>query len=960
MVTGANSIAKVQRRFLSLKWKAFWLNSALLSLIFGGFIFGSSVYLQDQFESSRRNERERYLQQIHALEATTGNRLTQLANMVVSLQKIAEAMASEKPDAVSNAFESVWWNLQVDSGVESVGVFSPTNEPLLWLGDPNIPGEILQKVRSSQEPEWAVNCWMTCEIAAAAPVIVPDKGDGVVAFVTNFSDIIRDFHQTTHTHAGIAIRSNERLGETTTWLPEWGTTVVAMSNASVNLPLLVKVAQNSKRDLAQPNMYYRDSGGKSFEIVLSPMHSKYMLRQGEFIFISDVTEEIEALKRARYLGILYGILGLGVAECLLLLILWGPLNRLRLIAAILPQLATNTFSDVRQKMAELSRRTGLRDESDVLNTAAINLTFELEQLQSELTERAEQLENEKDFVTGLLNTAHALILTQDFNGRLSLVNDHATWLTGFSEAELLQKNFFDLIALDYDLEILKSELAEMARGERIELQHECGLVRKDGSAIYMAWYHSVMPDRGQKGHNIMTIALDISERKEAEDRLGWLASHDPLTGLFNRRRFTEELEQQITAAARFRNTGALLYFDLDQFKDVNDTSGHQVGDQLLRRVSDTLRANARDVDVIARLGGDEFAMIVQQTSRPGIENLAERLCQELTKIEVVGAARVHRVSSSIGIALFPEHGEFVDELLANADIAMYQAKEAGRNGWHVFEPDELGRQQVQERVYWNEKVKQALAHDLITMHFQPILDLQTGEISHYEALLRVPDDKGNPLSPSKFIQSAERSGLIQDIDRRILRKVIGMKAELESRGLFQTLAVNLSGISFRNPHLIDHIRECLDTYRIRADQLIFEITETAAVADVSDTAEKMRAIKEFGCQFALDDFGVGFSSMYYLRQLPVDYVKLDGSFIRNLHQTPDDQVLVRALVEVAKAFGKKAIAEFVEHEETLDILRTLGVEYAQGYYIDRPKPLEVLLSQEETHSKNNIIRLGSR
>ena len=256
-------------------------------------------------------------------------------------------------------------------------------------------------------------------------------------------------------------------------------------------------------------------------------------------------------------------------------------------------------------------------------------------------------------------------------------------------------------------------------------------------------------------------------------------------------------------------------------------------------------------------------------------------------------------------------------------------------------------------MYWNEKVKEALAKDSLMVAFQPIQNIAEKRLSHFEALLRVMDEEGQPLPTYKFIQSAEASGLIQEVDLRIVDKVLAYKRQLEERGIAAVLAINLSGVSFRNPNINQAIAKKLDFYKVNPQEIIFEITETSALEDAVATANKMRDIKELGCKFALDDFGVGFSSLYHIKQLPIDLVKIDGSFIRHLPEEPEDQALVRAVVEVAKVFGLQTVAEFVENEESLEILSTLGVDYAQGYHISKPEFFDALWGEPDQVKTSN-------
>ncbi|MFI0458108.1 MAG: putative bifunctional diguanylate cyclase/phosphodiesterase, partial [Candidatus Thiodiazotropha endolucinida] len=298
----------------------------------------------------------------------------------------------------------------------------------------------------------------------------------------------------------------------------------------------------------------------------------------------------------------------------------------------------------------------------------------------------------------------------------------------------------------------------------------------------------------------------------------------------------------------------------------------------------------------------------------------------------------HRISASIGIATYPEHGSNSDQLLSNADLAMYQAKESGRDQWHIFSSQDQTHEEMKARVTWKDKIEQALAKDNFILFFQPIMEIANGTISHYEVLIRMIESDGTLALPSEFIPVAERTGLIHQINHYVLRTSIQRLSSLNKTRHDITLSINLSGRVIDDPELLTQLTHLLNSSGINPERLVFELTETAALADVNAAIDLMSELQALGCRFALDDFGVGFSSFYYLRELPLDIVKIDGSFIKNLTTSTKDQVFVKALTEMANALGKDTVAEFVEDEATLKLLTELGVAYAQGYYIGRPSP----------------------
>jgi diguanylate cyclase (GGDEF)-like protein len=547
---------------------------------------------------------------------------------------------------------------------------------------------------------------------------------------------------------------------------------------------------------------------------------------------------------------------------------------------------------------------------------------------------ARSLAEQQDLSRLLQDTADIVVFTQDRQGKLLSVNRHGRWLSGISDDIPANLTFAALLhAPAADLSI---RLGELLTGRRSHYRHESAMTRPGADPLLLAWWH--VPWHLHEGGEprLVSIGLDISDQRLAEEHLSWLALHDPLTGLLNRRGFLERARAMSAAGGGF----ALMMLDLDQFKDINDLRGHHEGDRLLQQVSKVLRGELRQSDIIARLGGDEFGILLPGADRISVEHAARRCCAALHTLPPLDTGISVAVTTSIGVVLSPEHGNNIDELLANADIALYQAKAGGRNGWHLFDGDDIHRARIHERVFWDRQIRQLLDNQGVEMHYQAILDLDTREVTHHEALLRGRDEKNQALHTGQLIMAAEQSGLIHRLDEQVISEVFRHLAMLEQAGIRTRLAVNLSGRSFNNPNLVPHVRACLARHAVQPASVIFEITETAALADIDASIQIMEALRGEGCRFALDDFGVGFSSLYYLKKLPLDYIKIDGSFVRNLTRDNEHQVLIRALVDVARAFNLNTIAEFVEDAGVLELLAELGVDYAQGYHIEKPRAFD--------------------
>jgi len=436
--------------------------------------------------------------------------------------------------------------------------------------------------------------------------------------------------------------------------------------------------------------------------------------------------------------------------------------------------------------------------------------------------------------------------------------------------------------------------------------------------------------------NTMIDSLDERERERVrhEAELLHMASHDPLTGLPNRSVLEQALRDAVEQAAR-GNVSTLLYCDLDQFKIVNDTLGHGSGDRLLVTIADLVRSVLRGQDMLARLGGDEFAALLPGAHVEEATRVAERVRRAVDEYRFVENGQGFALGMSIGLTAITGTGS-ASEMLGQADIACYTAKSEGRNRVAVYEPEATTLALLSGDGRWTVELKDALHEDRLHLVFQPVMRVKSGRIDHYETLIRLQDRDGSLISPGAFIPAAERSGLIRDIDHWVVAAALDRIQYEDAHGNQVRLAVNLSGITLGSPETVDFIRRAVETKGIDPRALIFEVTETALMTNLAKVRSTIEALRTIGCHFALDDFGSGFSSFTYLAQLPVDSVKIDGSFVRDIAKNPVNQAIVRAFTNVTHSVGKESVAEWVEDAETLDVLRRLHVDLAQGYFIGFP------------------------
>lgn len=445
-------------------------------------------------------------------------------------------------------------------------------------------------------------------------------------------------------------------------------------------------------------------------------------------------------------------------------------------------------------------------------------------------------------------------------------------------------------------------------------------------------------ERDQGRHRDQQLRHECTERKGVEARLQYLVAHDDLTGLYNRRRLEQVLELALINAQHNQCTSTLLYLDLDQFRLINDVAGHSAGDRLLIEVTQILRRNIRPENVLARIGSDAFVLLIEDITTEQALAQAETLRHLLDGFRFETGIKTYHVSLSIGVALIEPHETLsADEALARADQACYVAKSHGRNRVHLFTSDDNAMHLLQSDAYWAQNIRHALAQDKLCLLFQPVMSAHDGVVRHYEALVRLIGDEGELITPNYFIPVAERTGLIQEIDLWVTRRAIQLLATLAPHQSDLIININLSTQVLQHPGLLPLVRAVVEETGITAERITFEITETAAIASLVQTRKVLTQLRTLGCRFALDDFGAGFNSYSYLKHFPVDYLKIDGTFITNLVYDPVDQALVKSMIEVAHTLGKKTVAEFVENAETLALLQGYGIDYAQGCYLGKPE-----------------------
>lgn len=544
----------------------------------------------------------------------------------------------------------------------------------------------------------------------------------------------------------------------------------------------------------------------------------------------------------------------------------------------------------------------------------------------------------------ILDNLSTSVVELDNQGRVAFMNRSWVLLTGQSPVDLQGKQFTEFTCSEsYSASEQVANAIDMllsGRSNRYRLEFQLQDKFSQG-----AWVEARFNRIHRENSSVaISVAIDdISARKQAEQRLHHLAIHDALTGLYNRVYFENELTRITSIAKRGDSTHCLVYIDLDHFKAINDTLGHQQGDTVLIDVAERLQHRVRDTDRLCRIGGDEFALLLVDTDIDEGCKIAAGLCDLVAQSHCNVGGQAFKVTCSIGITAIYGDESSPQNYLQQADIALYVAKTRGRNCIHSFSVEDKESGDVKSSMQWLHAVQHAIENDQLLLHFQPIYNIANHHVEYYEALVRLDID-GQVVYPGDFIPALERFEDISLLDQHVISKAIKCLADYPR---LTKIAINLSAQAFRNDSLVPLIEEKLRQFGVEPQRVIFELTESASLSNLGATQEMVTKLRSMGCAFSIDDFGTGFSTFSYLKSLPAETVKIDGSFIKGITSNPIDLALVKSIHEVSTALGKKTVAEFVEDQDTLNILRDIKVDYAQGYHVGRPMPIEQLFDHNE-------------
>ena len=588
--------------------------------------------------------------------------------------------------------------------------------------------------------------------------------------------------------------------------------------------------------------------------------------------------------------------------------------------------------------------------------ATLERAYGLLKLHHERDRARIELEREQERAHITLEAIGDGVITTDVDGCIEYMNPAAERMTNWDLAFARGLNIEKVVRLinedngkDVDNPVYKSLREQKA----LDLPMPAVLMRTNDTAIHVE--HSAAPIRETDDTitGSVLVLRDVTEAKQMAERMAYQARHDSLTGLINRLEFEQRLLHALYEAHAHNANHALLYVDLDQFKVVNDTCGHVAGDELLCQLTTLFKEVIADNMTLARLGGDEFGLLIENEDVEACVAMAEKLLNICRDFRFNWQDKSFVIGASIGMVTIDHATQNISEVLSQADTACYTAKDTGRNRLHIYQAGDKDFQQRHGEMQWVARINKALDENRFRLFYQRIVPVhqQTEKYDHFELLVRLEDEMGELVPPGAFIPAAERYNLMLQLDRWVVCRAFEWFADHKS--LLDELSlctINLSGQTLSDDSFIDYMYGCFDRHQVPADRICFEITETAAISNLKNAMVLIRELKTLGCRFALDDFGSGLSSFAYLKNLPVDFLKIDGAFVKDMVDDPIDYAMVKSINDVGHVMGKKIIAEFVENKQILSKLEQIGVDYAQGYGIARPASISSLAEEFERQS----------
>ena len=855
-----------------------------------------------------------------------------------SSQELFRAASQYYPPSINALRSAPIPRPSITSGIDSVFFITPRREIISSAqqdGSVVAPSgsqinRMLQAIALEQRPQATIICNKECFHSAYVPVITDSGDELIINLNRSVTLLLQDFYKLTGAEL-LLIRPA---------LEQADAAVLASSHPDQTLPIFNAILASDPDLLSARTPFL----GKTPLGYYSASINAVALSQSELLFgILTNEQTIPALAAELFRrAILLSLIMLVLAALVVYATLKPPLKRLETLTDVLPLLASGQFSQARRSLGRLTRKRGMNDEIDqlVATTSAVNNSLDtmhtdLQHHRNALEDKIHALTEAKRFNELLLDNAPMVVIVHEYDGRVHTINAQGRRLCGLDDALPIDINVNRWV---YDPErqiSLSQTLQSLIERTTNKLLIEFPLISSSGELLHFLWTHSLIEFDGDT--LILSLGVDITEAKRAEESLHWLGEHDRVTGLLNRSTFIEKAELLIAGLGAEQNIDLILV-DIDNFSEFNDRFGFDNGDRLLRAYAQHLSQHFGEDCLLARTGAGEFCVL--RTSRTSAQPELHPL-NPLTQLSMGVNGQPENTTATVIIERFRHDRDSIDSLLSDSTSVMNRMKARAKG--HVYQADDDdGKQRREEQYRLKQQLLLALNNNRLVLFFQPIVELDSGRMTHCECLVRMLDNDGNFIPPSTFLSIANDAGLMPKLDYLVIEKAMRQQVSWRQDGVSTRLSINVTASTLDQPDFAKRIDEIIKRTGADPRSLIFELLETDALQDIDNAQRLLKQLQALGAKIALDDFGIGFTSFEYVRELPVDYIKIDKAFVQFIHERESDQVLVRSIVEMSHSLGKRVIAEGVETRQSMEVLRELDVDYIQGYYVSRPVPIDAL------------------
>lgn len=929
----------LSRVFISIRWKIILLASFVLALT-GSFFIWQQYQLQLRgFDAEQARFYEQNQLIVKQLFLSQADRIQTLAGILIEHDHVRNYILKKEPQKLLQAVDVLSNELSFGQGVSTVVFHDQMQNKLVAWGKSHFDDDVTSVARAAIErelPQSHLSCEQTCQYLMAIPIVEQGDTIGSITLISNLEDLLLNLYHLSNAHVAVL---NSYASGNQPFTPE--TRIRSVSGGKD----IARVLEAARNGIWQNGHFQVTQDQHIYQVIGIPVPIKTSERPW-LALILDVTQQVHNIRFLMLQSLWWGAGTLLTGILMLYILLQPSMRRIQHVGQVLPLLGEEKFAEVRKRVR--TQRL-LPDEMDVLETLASTLSSQLEDLKnksiryaSSLSTQALQLEQERDFIAGLLDTAPVLILSYNKRGDIQLANQYAVESCGANFSSLTGKSFQETFLNQHSTEcfeqIIETSLKQTCRSES-------RLKRSNGTTQDIVWFHSKLTlSKDLDDPIFLSIGMDVSTQKQQAAEIHTLAYYDPLTRLPNRRMLMDRLQYIINTEQQRQNYCALIAIDVDGFKIVNDTKGHNVGNWILTEIAKRLQGCVDEVNTIVRVGSDEFVVLLEELGRDASQAafqaklIGENIRDELARPYFWQQQEIH-CTGSFGIDLFVGGDTPPEEHLKQAEIALHYAKDAGHNSLRFFDPDM--QTMLEARTTLEADLRISLPRNQFRLFYQPQVDI-TGKPIGAECLLRWIHPQRGLVSPLHFIPLAEETSLILPIGRWVLETACQQIKDWEKNPITSNLelSVNVSAQQFHQNDFVEQVMDVIKTYEINPERLKIELTESTILDNIVETIDKMEALRNHGVRFSMDDFGTGYSSLAYLTQLPLTQLKIDQAFVRNLGLKISDAVIIQTIINMAKSLDMDVIAEGVETTAQCHFLRDAGCLKYQGYLFSKALPID--------------------